>query len=359
MRAKLDALREILRANDDGAKPFWITEYGWHTGRTAPDEQARTLAATLAAFTSDAWKDLHAAVYLCIADFEMSEDGFGLTDANLRPRPAFYAFQGAMRFGAAPAFRIEPAFTRADALRVTWHTLKPARGVVQLEEVPPEGAPRPAARKESPEGTEHAVLLEGLAPDRTYRFKIETTRTDGAATKSIVSAAYDVRTPARRVWNGNFEEGFFGGIGKGWRIEGRGFCTDATLLPKGSAAEGRHAQAVFAEGVHGHGNFESTLRTVVAAVPGKELRVSYSWAGLEQKTLTEIKARAGLDPTGGADPTKTRWSDWQEVGPQWKRGILAGQPEGTLAAIVFQCKLEGTLRKGSAAFLLDDVRVEE
>ncbi len=356
MRAKLDALRAILDANGNAAAPFWITEYGWHTGGTAPEEQARRLAATLAAFASDPWKDLQAAVYLCIADFEMTEDGFGLTDANLRPRPAFHAFQGASRFGAYPPFRIEAAFLQADTLRVAWQTLAKTRGSVRLEALGGAAGTAGIAVKDSPEGTTHATVFEKLVPERVYRYRIETVAAAGG--RSILSAPYEIRAPGPRVWNGGFEEGFTGGIGKGWRIEGRGFCTDAMLLPKGTAVDGSRAQAVFAEGVHGHRNFESTLSTIVAATPGRELRVSYAWAALEQKTLTEIKARAGLDPTGRADPSKVVWSDWQEVGAKWKTNTARLAPEGSLAAFVVQCKLEGELKKGSAAFLLDAVRVE-
>jgi hypothetical protein len=363
MRAKLDALRKILEANGDGAKPFWITEYGWHTGATSPEEQAKKLAAALEAFSSDSWKDLRAAVYLSIADFEMTEDGFGLTDANLRPRPAFYAFQGAPRFGACPAFRIESSFPSAGTLRIAWRTARPSRGIVRIEHfsdkgVSGEGASGPTEARESPEGAEHQVAFDGIAPDQALRFTIETIRQEGASKKSITSAPHEVRSPGAQVCGGGFEEGFFGGIGKGWRIEGRGFCTDATLLPEGTAAEGRHAQAVFAEGVHGHGNFDSTLSAVVAATPGKELRVSYSWAALERKTLTEVKARAGFDPTGGVDPTKIQWEAWGDPGPRWQKRTLIIQPENTVVEILFQCKLVGSLRKGSAAFLLDAVRVE-
>jgi hypothetical protein len=363
MRAKLDALRKILEANGDGARPFWITEYGWHTGRTRPEEQASKVAAALEAFSSDSWKDLNAAVYLSIADFEMTEDGFGLTDANLRPRPAFHAFQGALRFGACPAFRIEPSFPSAGKLLIAWRTARPSRGTVRLDLLSSEpgsgeGSLRPAGARESPEGTEHQVAFDGIAPDQTLRFTIETVRQDDTRKRTITSAPHEVRSPGTQVFGGGFEEGFFGGIGKGWRIEGRGFCTDATLLPEGTAAEGRHAQAVFAEGANGHGNFESTLSTVVAATPGKDLSVSYSWAALERKTLSEIKARAGLDPTGGSDPSKVRWSVWQDVGPRWQKRALSIQPEDTIVGILFQCKLEGSLRKGSAAFLLDAVRVE-
>jgi hypothetical protein len=221
-----------------------------------------------------------------------------------------------------------------------------------------ERAGRPAGTRESPEGTDHQVAFDGIPPDQALRFTIETVRQEGARNLSIASAPHEVRSPGAQIHNGGFEDGFSGGIAEGWRIEGRGFCTDAALLPDGTAAEGHHAQAVFAEGAHGHGNFESTLSTVVAATPGKELRLSWSWAALERKTLTEVKARAGLDPTGGSDPSKVRWAAWEDVAPRWQERTLSVQPENTVVRIAIQCKLEGSLRKGSAAFLLDAVRVE-
>jgi hypothetical protein len=121
-------------------------------------------------------------IYLSIADFEGTTDGFGLTHANLRPRPAFHAFNGASRFGAYPPFDVRTAFIARGRLAVAWKTLRAASGTVRLE--PTDGAP--ARTASSPAGTEHRVELAGLEDGRTYRLSIETT----AAASSAGAAAF-------------------------------------------------------------------------------------------------------------------------------------------------------------------------
>jgi hypothetical protein len=354
MRGKLDALREILRANGDGARPFWITEYGWHTGNVTSAEQAERVARFLEAFASPAWNDLQAAISLSIADFEGTSDGFGLTDANLRPRPAFFAFQGASRFGAFPPFEIRPAFIARGRLAIVWKTLRAAAGSVRLEPAGGGGA----ATAGSAAGTEHRVEFDGLADGRLYRFRIETSAIAAGGTRTWLSAEHEVRAPGEAVANGDFEGGFFAGIGEGWRIEGEGFCTDAALLGAPFPPEKRHAQAVFALGEKGHRTIDSTLSAPVAAAPGRPIEVSLSWASREVKTLAEVSARAGIDPRGGEDPSDPgiRWTEWTELGRTWKTSAVQATAGNTLVRIFIQCRLKGDLRKGAAAFLLDDVR---
>lgn len=92
MKAKIDALVEVMRANGDGGKPIWITEMGWHTAEISEDEQADRYREVLEALASPAWSQVTVATYLCVADFENRLGGFGLTDPNLRPKPAYGMF---------------------------------------------------------------------------------------------------------------------------------------------------------------------------------------------------------------------------------------------------------------------------
>lgn len=368
MRGKLDALREILNAQGDGGKPFWITEYGWHTGNTPPKEQAAKLAEVLEAFIQPAWKDLEAAVYLCIADFEGTHDGFGLTDANLRPKPAFYAFQAASRFGAYPAYQIEPRFVAADRLVITYKTLKPAAGRVTLapgrSERPANAASQPSAArdeavdamtKESVSGTEHKVEFDRLKPDTDYHFVIETASEASGTRKSIRSAIYDVRTPGPQIRNGDFEGGFFAGIAHGWRIEGQGFCTDASLVPNLIGFHGQHAQAVFS---FGGKELASTLSTMLAATPGKPVEISFYWAARRTEASGEINARAGIDPAGGTDPKSSgiKWTDWQVVKRFGGRQSVSTTASNSVITLFIQCGSEQAPGEGQAVFMLDNVQ---
>jgi polysaccharide biosynthesis protein PslG len=358
MRGKLDALRQILTSHGDGALPFWNTEYGWTTGEIKADEQAENVAEFLAAFITPAWKDMDAAVYLCIADFEHRADGFGLTDANLRPKPAFYAFQAASRFGAYPPYEIKPAFIAADRLRITFKTLQPTKASVTLTPVE-KGLP-PASRQ-SPEGTEHQVEFTGLRPDSVYRWVIETTRQDGSVSKSIRSAEYETRSPGRQLFNGEFDRGFFAGIANNWQIEGTGFCTDASLVPTVKIEPGRHAQAVFARGESGLDRIESTLSTAVAAQPGKPVKIAFSWACSDAKTLADISARAGIEPIGGTDPEnpKIEWTDWKNLKHTWEERSVTATADNSLVRLFVQCRSKGALKGGTAVFMLKDVRVAD
>ena len=96
----------------------------------------------------------------------------------------------------------------------------------------------------------------------------------------------------------------------------------------------------------------------MVAAPGRPIEVSLSWASREVKTLAEVSARAGIDPKGGEDPSAPgiRWTAWTDLGRTWKTAAARATAENSLVRLFIQCRLEGDLRKGAAAFLLDDVR---
>jgi hypothetical protein len=356
MRAKLDALRKLLDDRGDKDVPFWVTEYGWTTGDTRPDEQARQMARFLAAFIRPEWKDLQAAVYLCIADFEHRMDGFGLTDANLRPKPAFDAFQAASRFGAYPAYSIRALFTAADRLTITWKTLVPTSGTVTLQ---PIAKGNPVTRT-SDMATDHRVEFSGLTPDSSYQWVIETSRQEGGQPKTIRSAEYEIRAPGRQIDNGRFDRGFFAGIAKGWQIEGTGFCTDAALIPHVKLEPDTHAQAVFVRGEYGHEHIDSTLSTAVAAEPQKPILIRFSWADSNTRTLADVSARAGIDPAGAADPDSPsiKWTPWNKLKRSWQDVSVDAVAGNSLVRLFIQVRSKGPLKGGTAVFMLRDVRVD-
>ncbi len=357
MRGKLDALRAIMKGHGDAGKPFWITEYGWHTGNLSPAAQAEHVGAILRAFTTPDWADLQLAIYLSIADFEGGADGFGLTDANLRPKPAFHAFQAAPRFGAYPPYEIDGQFAAADKLTIEWKTLEPTTGTVELA---PANKLDQLRRAESPLGTQHRVAFESLAPETDYRFHVETSRSAPEGEKTYRSADYALRSPGPKLRNGDFESGFFAGIGDGRRIDGQGFCTDAALLPDRHVTRGEHTQAVFAHGGgEGRGGIDSTLSTVIAAEPGWEITFTFACAAKTGIRRPRVLVRAGVEPRGRFNPASEdiAWTPWATVARLWTDHTVAGEARNTVVRLFIQCRSEGDPGDDRVIFLLDDVRV--
>ncbi len=356
MRKKLDAIRELLKPKGDGDKPFWLTEYGWHTGNTPLPVQASRLAAVLDAFIQPSWSDVQAAVYLCIADFECHATGFGLVDTNLRPRPSFYAFQGASRFGAYPPCEIKADFAAADRLAITWRTLQPTRGKVTVTDTT---SGKAVTRSEETPASEHRVEFEGIAADRIYRYSIETTREHEGRTKTAKSAEYEVRSPGPAVFNANFDDGFVAGIAKGWTIEGEGFCVDAGLIPLIHLIYGKHAQVVYASDERGNTSLNSTLSTLVTAQPSRNLTVTVSWIGQSEGGSVKILSRLGIGPEGQSQPgaAGVQWSQWEETPSFWDDASFSVKAANSVVRLFVQCRSEGSLDKAKATFMLDNVRV--
>lgn len=356
MRRKLDALRELLKAHGDGDKPFWLTEYGWHTGNTPLEVQASRLAAVLEAFIQPSWQDVQAAVYLCIADFEGHATGFGLTDTNLRPRPAFHAFQGASRFGAYPPYEIKADFPAADRLAITWRTLKPTIGTVVLHD-PTDSSP--ATKSQTISATEHQVEFAGIAPNTVYRYSIDTTCEENGRPHRIRSAEYEVRSPGASVFNADFDDGFFAGIAKGWTISGEGFCADAGAIPLTHLIHGKHAQAVYASGERGHEALNSTLSTVATAQPGQTVKLTVSWTAQVSGDAVKVLSRIGIAPNGASDPNAASiaWSQWQQTPGFWDDASVSAAAANSVVRLFIQCRSEGKLDGAKATFMVDNVRL--
>lgn len=104
----VDATREILDRNGDGAKPIWVTELGWASAGPArdtmrvksPGEQASLLRASVTALRREAARDgIGTIIWYDLQDYTRpanTPDRFvwhtGLFDARGRPKPAWRAF---------------------------------------------------------------------------------------------------------------------------------------------------------------------------------------------------------------------------------------------------------------------------
>jgi aryl-phospho-beta-D-glucosidase BglC (GH1 family) len=99
----LPMVHRLMVANGDGAKPIWLTEFGWTTAKTGPrpgvddDTQARYLAQAVRQIRSQYPYVTHA-FWFCLRDRDDStpyENNFGLLHVRGSPKPAFAAMQKA------------------------------------------------------------------------------------------------------------------------------------------------------------------------------------------------------------------------------------------------------------------------
>jgi len=82
--------RNVMVAWGDADKGIWLTEYGWNTG--SEQERADKLTQTLTELKKDQWSYVVQACYLVLNDGSGVEN-YGLMDADLNPRAAYYAFR--------------------------------------------------------------------------------------------------------------------------------------------------------------------------------------------------------------------------------------------------------------------------
>lgn len=354
MKRKLDAIRKIMIDHGDGDLPIWITEYGWNTGNTPLDVQAKRLRDVLSAMQQPEWSFLKISVYLSLADFEGDLDGFGVCDSNLRPRPAFYAFQGEPRWGRSPAHTVKWHFGGGGTLDVSWETVLETEG--ELVCVDAQG--RETSRHKTPLSRKHRVKLEELpaATDCAFRLRTHRRGRDGQALDTE-SPVYRVRMPGPQVYNGDFEEGFFGGIGKGWQIDGNAFCTDLSVLPDAPHPKGKHTQSIFANG--GRQKLDSTMWTACVTRAGGRYELSGVWCGRAKGSEAPAQARVGFDLTGGDNPTgrAVLWSEWTDLEPRWRPFRQEVRTTGDLTGLFIQCRTPGQHAKGQAQFHVDDIQL--
>lgn len=102
--AWIDRCHELAIKNGDGAKPFWVTEWGWPVGPSATNReavteshQARLIRQSLAGMRDRPY--IIQASYQSLNDWRLMDHGngtvltTGLAAANLMPRPALQAFR--------------------------------------------------------------------------------------------------------------------------------------------------------------------------------------------------------------------------------------------------------------------------
>jgi hypothetical protein len=314
LRLKLRALHDVLDAHGDGNKPIWITEYGWTTKSddVSQQDQAQLFTQYLSILCEPEFSYVTMASCLAISDMEVGYEGWGVTDQNLRPKPAFYAFQSFPRGDAPQISHVAWDPVDAGTVQITWQTHIPASS--QMEYGPTSAYGSTTTIDPAPV-TQHAVALTNLTPGGVYHFRVLSGSPEGTS----ASADYILRCPDGTVPNPGFEGGIGPGIGQWWRAAGRSFCTDGVRLDADKVHDGSHSQAVITVGGWGDRYMDDAIYTHVAATVGVDCTFT-AWTRLETDAGIPhtLARRVGIDPTGGVDPAgpSVAWSSWdtQEYG---------------------------------------------
>ncbi len=357
MESKIRRIHSIMRNNGDEDLPIYITEYGWRTGAERDGEKCDKMKQTLALFQKPELPYLKGCIQLALADFG-GEPGFGMTDENLRPRESFYAFQGAPKFGASPPHHIHWMPVSADGIEVTWETILPCTCEIEASGVGGtyflEGLGKPVV---STDGIHHQVVL-GMPSDALV-FSITSKTVDGG--KEYKTPTYSTSLIREYyIDNWKFENGFFAGIADGWRINGDGLCTEGKVFPTVKDTEHKHSQVIFSLPERNM-PLNTTAHTWFITEPGKTSKIQALLADVSivDGTAAKILGRVGLDPAGGEIPGATTvvWSEWQELGKDWKTLEVQAPATGTLMTVYVQGRSEGKVEKGHPAMGISEVKI--
>lgn len=299
MMQKLRLIKGIAASYGDGDVGMWLTEFGWHTGSMTPEEQAKNLTSYMTRLITDPeFQYVTETNYLCIADFEGGVEGFGLCDANLRPRPAFYAYQRLPRPGQIVISDIKLRYASADSVTLSWGTDTAASCMIYLK---PSDNATPESVFTDKAVKWHTATLSSLKPNTSYTYNIHATASGFPEAKTL---DYEFTTLAENgLRNADFEDAFNVQIARQWECLGRNLCYDSARFKKdlNVAHSGEHAQAIVA-----NGDWKDALNDAVAAQasaePGKKYTFSAWSCGISGLKDGSIERKVGIDPTGSKDP---------------------------------------------------------
>lgn len=349
MMAKLRAIKGIAAGYGDGNLEIWLTEYGFHAGDMTLQEQADALTKYMTAIITDPeLRYVTETNYLCVADFEQRVRGFGLCDVNLRPRPAFYAYQRLPRPGKIVISDIRAEPLSATSVRISWRTDTDARGQVDVA--------GKTYRQDAPR-RDHSVQLDNLRPFTSYSYKI---RCSAQGFPDAETLDYEFTTLASSgLRNADFEEGFEVQIAKHWTCVGESLCWDSARLDGrfALAHSGKHAQAIVAVGKWG-GKLDDCAIAQAAAEVGKTCTFS-AWTRAESEhEKPSIGRRVGIDPTGNTDPSAATvvWSDYNNATGKWERQTVTAKAQAKVITVFVEAKGEKT-GPGRDIFYVDDAEL--
>jgi len=357
-RWKLRNIRSLLVARGDSDAALWLTEYGWNTtGEATEGEQAQYLTQFFDILNEPEFSYVTSAQYLAIADFETRYTGYGLCDVQLRPRPAYYAFQAYVRSAAPQISHVSSEPLALGHNRITWQTNIPATSRVEYGTSPAYGQTTPL--DPSPV-TVHSATLHGLSPSGPVHFQVHST---ASAVPDASSADFHFFPTGDSVRNGNFEAGFRAGYPFRWFADGTGLSFDGAVFSDPpdlvTVRSGEHSGCLAVSGGWGR-PMDGVLWTSVAVPAGSTYTVS-AWTMVDSHrsgTSGNMRGRVGTDPGGGTDfrASSVVWSAWDDREEEWHEQSVTA----TAAADIVTVFLHGQaiiLENYLYFFYTDDVMI--
>lgn len=350
MYTKQRVLKGIAASYGHGDEEYWLTEYGFHTGEVSEEEQAKQLTDYMTAIITDPeLQYITETNYLCLADFEQSNHSFGLCDLNLRPRPAFYAYQRLPRPGQVVISDIKIAYVSLESVTISWETDTESAGSVECRG--PVGAGDKGVPTTSA-GRTHSVTLRELDPSTTYLYRIRARAKDLPEAKTL---EYEFATLAKSgLRNGGFENGFSIEIARNWECIGDNLCFDSARLdaPDNITHSGKHAQCI----VSAWG--DPLKDAVVGQAPAQAGRAYTFNAWTYGKTKTDegpISRRVGIDPTGGKDPASPNvvWSQPSQINTRWELQTVSAEAKSAVITVFAYAEVP-KVDEGMDLFYVDD-----
>lgn len=346
---KLRIIKGIAAGYGDGSLELWLTEYGFNSRDMSLKEQAKQLTDYMTLLITDPeFQYVTETNYLCVADFEAGNRSFGLCDVNLRPRPAFYAYQRLPRPGqiVISDIRVEPL--SSSSVAIVWKTDTPATGVLDVDG-------QAAARTAS--GRDHRATIAGLQPGSSHTYRV---RCNAPGYTEAQTLEYPLRALASTgLLNGDFEEGFDVGIASAWRCIGENQCWDSARLDNAlrRAHSGKSAQAIVAHG-QWNAKLDDAVAAQAAATPGRQITFSVWTRADSEGGDTSVTRRVGIDPAGGIDPTSPGviWSSPGTKMGAWEQQSVTAPATGAIVT-VFAAARSDTPGKALSVFYVDDARV--
>jgi hypothetical protein len=348
-RKKVTALRRVMVENGDADKPMWFTEFGWHTGGTSLEEQARLYKKWLDMLLTDEFKYVTAATYLSLADFENAVEGFGLCDSNLQPRPAYFLLQSYPKGDTPDIYEIFERDVTPREAYVYCRTQQAARTELAYHELGSDVVKRRSLLQRS---WQHSLAFMGLKPGTVYEYSIHALTEDG---KTAEAPGLVLCTPADYLRNGGFEGGFRAGLPYHWKCSGLTIWLDGGQHPDVKhARSGEHSAAATAQ----TGRMTALMQQIVFTSAGARHRFSvWSRAETDAQDADALWRRIGIDPKGGSDPEAEGvvWSDRATARGDWVQQSVEAAADGERITLFIQG--EGNTDKGRQQIVWDDAEL--
>ena len=332
MIAKLRAIKGIASGYGDCGLELWLSEYGFHTGEMSEQAQAEALTQYMRTLIEDPeFQYVTETNYLCVADFEETTHGFGLCNANLKPRLAFYAYQRLPRPGHIVISDIHVRHVSTTSVKIEWRTDAKATSAVEWGTAAGKLDKRIA---DDQMVQDHSLTLTGLLPNSTYHYVMISSADGFPEARSL---DYEFTTLAGEgLRNAGFEDGFLVEIARHWDCVGDNLCFDSARLDGDlkRSHSGEHAQCIVANGDWGDGLDDAVVGQAAAEI-GRSCAFSAWTYALSETKGGVIARKVGIDPTGGTGPGSPEviWSQPSESQGRWERQSVTTMAKGAVITV--------------------------